>query len=100
MKGTRKRRTHARTPVEALEGLLGGHLAGADGADLEEAVDGAVEEGVPHVDDDVDLGRPEGPREAAAGHPGLALPSWHWQWQWQVGHAFLRPSERWMPWRG
>jgi len=84
MKGTRKRRTHARTPVEALEGLLGGHLAGADGADLEEAVDGAVEEGVPHVDDDVDLGRPEGPREAAAGHPGLALPSWHWQWQWQV----------------
>jgi hypothetical protein len=65
--------------VEALEGLLGGHLAGADGADLEEAVDGAVEEGVPHVDDDVDLGRPEGPREAAAGHPGLALPSWQWQ---------------------
>jgi hypothetical protein len=27
--------------VEAVEGLLGGHLAGADGADLEEAVDGA-----------------------------------------------------------
>ena len=76
MKGTRKRRTHARTPVEALEGLLGGHLAGADGADLEEAVDGAVEEGVPRVDEDVDLGRPEGPREAAEGHRGLVLPSW------------------------
>ena len=27
--------------MEAVEGLLGGHLAGADGADLEEAVDGA-----------------------------------------------------------
>lgn len=62
-------RPRPRTPVEAVEGLLGRHLAGADGADLEEAVDGAVEEGVSHVDDDVDLGRPEGPREAAAGHP-------------------------------
>ena len=46
-----------------------------DRADLEEAVDGAVEEGVPHVDDDVDLGRAERPREAAVGHPACLLSS-------------------------
>ena len=46
-----------------------------DRADLEEAVDGPVEEGVPHVDDDVDLGRAERPREAAVGHPACLLSS-------------------------
>lgn len=44
-------------------------MGGTNRADLEEAVDGAVEEGVAHVDDDVDLGRGEGPGEAAVGHP-------------------------------
>lgn len=38
------------------------------GADLEEAVDGAVEEGVPHVDGDVDPGRAYRPREPTARH--------------------------------
>ena len=36
--------------MDAVEGVLGDHPTGADGADLEEAVDGAVEEGVPEVD--------------------------------------------------
>lgn len=44
-------------------------MGGTNRADLEEAVDGAVEEGVAHVDDDVDLGRGERPGEAAVGHP-------------------------------
>ena len=36
--------------------LLGGHLENANHADLEEAVNDAVEEGVSNVDDDIDLG--------------------------------------------
>jgi hypothetical protein len=42
------------------------------GADLEESVDGAVEEGVPHVDGELHLGRPR--REPRARHPSF-LPS-------------------------
>ena len=58
---------------DAQAGKRGGRET--DRADLEEAVDGPVEEGVPHVDDDVDLGRAERPREAAVGHPACLLSS-------------------------
>jgi len=60
------------TFVETLEGLLGGDLASTNGANLDEAVDGAVEEGMAHVYGQVQSRRRQAAGEATVRH---CLPS-------------------------